>query len=293
MVFAGGLNDHNDIQSLDWLSSVTLTFAALEVEGRHAFALQHVRHNAAAAAAAASRTNTQPTQPKQGRAKVFSLSSSSSSSGDENSDGASAKQAGRKIGRKKGRAAPKAGSKAASAGAAGKKSGSKKRSSSTSSEKSAAAAAAAATTSQWDVMGAAEAGALDGDGWGLDDTSPELDPWVALSSDGPEELFYNSAAAATTPTPAHLHIQQLHGAHAMMRGGGAGARADAWGSDLLEFNSGHYDGFDADYLAGAGAASDNAGWLPTTYLPGMQHSASPLPGMTGGSRCPTQMLMLG
>jgi hypothetical protein len=120
-----------------------------------------------------------------------------------------------------------------------------------------------------------------GETWGVNDTSPELDPWVALSSDGgvAEDMFFNSA------TPGQVHIQQLHGAHAMMRGGGVGARANAWGSELLEFNSGLYGGFDTDYLSPADATPDNASWLPTTYLPGM-HSVSPLPGAQ------SQMLVL-
>lgn len=41
MVFDGG--DNGDLTGLGWLSTVTLTFSALEVDGRAAFTVQNVR----------------------------------------------------------------------------------------------------------------------------------------------------------------------------------------------------------------------------------------------------------
>ena len=215
-----------------------------------------------------------------GRAKVLSMSSGSSASSDDgesqsessHSDGQSnnsttTKQ--KKATKKRGRGAGKAKS------TGGKKPARKKRSSSTSGE----AGAAVMAEATW-MHASAPTMPVDAD----------LDPWIAIqsSSEPHDDMFYPGQQG------------EMHLAAHLRGAGGSGAEAvDAWDSELLSFNSGHFDSFsaDADYsrmlATGAGATPDNAGWLPTTYLPGVQHRASPMPAGARHQPQINQMLVLG
>ena len=239
---------------------------------------------------------------KLGRVKLLSLSSGSSDDGESNSDGQQSNSA---ITKKKKVATKKRGRGAGKTklAGAGKKPAGKKRTGSSSSSSSASSSSAVSSSSSSSSSSSYSSGntakgkaskhatapTLPGvDGMAQD---TEMDPWVALNSTGDthDDMFYpgqqddDGSGGGNASTPAHLRMAGAGG------GSRDGAEVDAWDSELLSFNSGHFDGFspDADYsrmlATGAGATPDNAGWLPTTYLPGIQHSASPMPGGVSAS----------
>ena len=235
-------------------------------------------------------------EKKLGRAKLLSMSSGSSASSDDgeaHSDGNTASK-------KKKVATKKRGKGAGKAKVAGKKPAGKKRNGSSSSASS-ASSSSSVVAKAYSKKQHATAPAMPVDSLLHDtQTDTEMDPWVALQSTGDahDDMFYPGQHDGGSGSQQPPHVRGGGG------GGGSrdGAEVDAWESELLSFNSGHFDGFspDADYsrmlATGAGATPDNAGWLPTTYLPGVQHSASPMPGGISAARHQPQhneMLVLG